>query len=39
MKNKIFKSLGSIAMLLAVAVVTPTSWVMIEQPKTPEALK
>jgi cyclic lactone autoinducer peptide len=39
MKNKIFKVVSSVVMLLAVTVVSPTSWGFIEQPKTPEALK
>jgi cyclic lactone autoinducer peptide len=39
MKSKIFKAIGSVVMLMAITVVSPTSWGLIEQPKTPQALK
>jgi cyclic lactone autoinducer peptide len=39
LKSKIMKTISTFAMLLAVTSASAASWLLIEQPKTPDALK
>lgn len=39
MMNRLFKVLGSVSLLVAVAAVSSATWLLIEQPETPDALR